>query len=346
MKTLLDFLRENRDVTLEEKGWGELDILLVAVLAYAPVRGFTEERGFGEFVEEILRYKPQKTDDLMTPKVKEVAKILEGAKRYEEMKIENFDDVFNDATQFGAICCRVIEAGQSVKTIGFRGTNNSVIGWIENCRVVYQYPTITHILAIEYTKLHIKRGDKRVYLAGHSKGGNLAMVAGMEAGFLRRRRIRQIYNFDGPGLRREQFYSRRFQRIRRKLKNVIPEQSVVGTLFLNKTKKVVKSNEKGVFAHYPTSWLLNKELNGFIEGEQSRLSRQLHTNTVRGLATIDREQTEIAFETIFRALETQTRKKATIGPENLLAIVKSIAGMDKKTRKYLMNVLGCLIKFK
>lgn len=338
MKTILDYLKENKDISLEEKKWNEMDVFLVAILAYAPVRGFTEEKSFTEFIEKIIRYAPKKDDDLMTPKVKEIAEVIWGAKRYVEMKIENFDDVFNDATQFGAICCRI---GQ-IKTIGFRGTNNSVIGWVENFRVAYQYPTITHILAIEYLKEHIRYRDKEVYVAGHSKGGNLAIVAGMEIGWVKRRRIKLIYNFDGPGLRREQFYSRRFNRIRRKVKNIIPEQSIVGTLFYNKSAKVVKSNEKGALAHYPTSWIIDGEK--FKEGKQGRISRQLHMNTMRGLAGMDRKQIELVFETIFESLETKTSRRAKMGPEDIVSIVKSIAGMDRRTKKYMLDMLGWLVK--
>ena len=343
MKTILDYLRRYRGVGIEEKKWGEFDILLMAILAYVPVRGFTEERSFAEFIEEILNYKLKKEDDLMTPKVKEVAEVLKGARRYEEMVIENFDDVFNDATQFGAICGRI----GKVKTIGFRGTNNSVIGWVENFRLAYQYPTITHILAIEYVKEHIGRGDRTVYLAGHSKGGNLALVAGMEAGWLRKRKIRRIWNFDGPGLLKEQFTSRKFRRIRAKVTNVLPEQSVVGTLlYSTKSRKIVKSNGKGVFAHYPTSWLIDGDLEKFVEGEQSQVSRKLHQNTIQGLASVEREQVELVFETIFASLETKMRQKGTIEPKDIMIIVKSIVGMDRKTRKYLLNILGCLVKFR
>ena len=343
MKTILDYLRQYRDVGVKEKKWGQFDILLMAILAYAPVRGFTEERSFVEFIEEILKYKLKKEDDLMAPKVKEVAEVLKGAKRYEEMVIENFDDVFNDATQFGAICGRI----GRVKTIGFRGTNNSVIGWVENFRLAYQYPTITHILAMEYAKEHIGRKDRTVYLTGHSKGGNLALVAGMEAGWLRKRKIKRIWNFDGPGLLKEQFTSRKFRRIRAKVTNVLPEQSVVGALlYSTKSRKIVKSNEKGVFAHYPTSWLIDRELEKFVEGEQSPMSQKLHQNTIRGLASVERGQVELVFETIFRALEEKTKQKGAIEPKDMMIIVKSIAGMDKMTRKYLLNILGCLIKAK
>ena len=337
MRTIIDYLKENKDVSFEEKEWNTLDFLLVAILAYAPIEGFSKERKFDELIEEILKHKPQKTDDLMAPKVVEIAKILKGGKRYEEMVIEDFDDVINDETQFGAICCLV----DGKKVIGFQGTNNSVIGWIENFRLAYRYPTITHKLAVKYLKEHVKAQDKRVYLVGHSKGGNLALVAGIEAGVLRRRKIRKIYNFDGPGLLRKQYFSRKFGRMRRKIINIIPEQSVVGTLLYNRGKIVVKSTERGVLAHYPTSWRLDGE--EFLEGRQSEWSRKLHYNTIRGLDKIDEEQVELVFETIFESLETKRKRRAGVGPEDVLSIVKGVAGMDKRTRKYFLDMLGCVL---
>ncbi|MEI3499052.1 MAG: Mbeg1-like protein [Bacilli bacterium] len=60
------------------------------------------------------------------------------------------------------------------KIISFKGTDSSLIGWLENFRLAYEYPTYTQKLAIDYLKNNISFLDQDVYVVGHSKGGNLA----------------------------------------------------------------------------------------------------------------------------------------------------------------------------
>ena len=76
----------------------------------------------------------------------------------------------------------------------------------------------------------LKKTSSPVIVCGHSKGGNLALTASLGTGLLKRHKIKAIYSFDGPGLRKEEFSSFNYKNISKKLINIVPSQSMIGVL--------------------------------------------------------------------------------------------------------------------
>ena len=72
-----------------------------------------------------------------------------------------------------------------------------------------------------------------IIIGGHSKGGNLAMAASMEVDNNIFNRIKKIYNFDGPGFRRQEIETEKFKRVNEKTINILPSGSLVGILMEN-----------------------------------------------------------------------------------------------------------------
>ena len=46
-------------------------------------------------------------------------------------------------------------------------------------------------------------------------------------------RIKKIYNFDGPGFRKQEYESNKYQALTKKLVNIMPSGSLVGVLLYN-----------------------------------------------------------------------------------------------------------------
>ncbi len=91
-------------------------------------------------------------------------------------------------------------------------------------------------------------------VGGHSKGGNLAVYAAMHCGGVIRRRIRRIYDLDGPGflprLRRDDLYGA----VKDRVWKIVPHSSVVGMLLEDTgAYEVVESNTFGLLQHNPYS---------------------------------------------------------------------------------------------
>ena len=111
-------------------------------------------------------------------------------------------------------------------------------------------------------------------MGGHSKGGNLALVAGMYANFLVRDKIIKVYYNDGPGLLKEQFESKYYNNVKNKLIHIIPNYSVVGLLLHHEDDYiVVRSAKKGAMSHDLYTWVI--ENTTFMRAELNSFSKLL-----------------------------------------------------------------------
>jgi len=92
-------------------------------------------------------------------------------------------------------------------------------------------------------------------LGGHSKGGNLAVYAAMESPSYLQRKIKVVYNNDGPGFLKEIVESKKYQKIKSKIYKIVPHESVVGMLlYYDGYMKSIKSKRKSLLQHDPFHW--------------------------------------------------------------------------------------------
>ncbi|MBQ9614311.1 MAG: DUF2974 domain-containing protein [Lachnospiraceae bacterium] len=97
------------------------------------------------------------------------------------------------------------------------------------------------------------------YIAGHSKGGNLALYAGCMLTDEELDATERIYSLDGPGMCPEVIDIALIQRVDHKTSFIIPEFDVVGRLFepaITDTR-IVRSYRDGIAQHSLPSWLID-----------------------------------------------------------------------------------------
>ena len=335
MYTIYDYLKYYKNVSLEELPWNGMDNLFAAILSYAPFPSFSK-KNWMEFVKEVLNFSnPEK--DIMISAVLKLISILKDSTRYQELKFYNFINYKDNTTQFGALTMKV----RGVKIISFKGTDGSVIGWLENFRLCYTYPTNTQNLAIKYLNQAITLIDSNVYVVGHSKGGNLAMASAMELSSYKFQKIKQIYNFDGPGFRKQEFESFKYQRLASKLTNIIPTGSYIGTLLYNKNYQVVSSSSYAINEHYPTFW--NTYGTMFIEGKLSSLSNELIKRTTIGLSKLEEQKVKEIFETAFQVFNQRETLKLKLTLRDIMRLLKSVYDMDKELSSYIATIVKTML---
>lgn len=338
MYTIKDYLYYYKDIDTNEVHWNQIDNLLCSILVYLPIDTFKTKKSLKEFIEYSNQFKNRINQGMMSKKSFELLSLLTNSKRYSSLYISNFINLEDENTQFGACKFKI----KDETTISFKGTNGSSIGWIENLRLGYTYPTYTQTLAIKYLKENISLNDNKIYVSGHSKGGNLAMTSVMELPVKQQKKIKNIYNFDGPGFLTNEFNSMKFKKIEDKLINIVPTGSVIGIILNNDNYKVVKSVELGVYEHFPTSWCIFGE--NFIEGKLSGVSKKLHINTTIGLESLDKEQLSSAIEQIVKLVLDNKDNIHSIN--DITKLIKSIQNIDPKVQKYLMKFINTIISFK
>ncbi len=333
MYTVMDYLKYYRDIPFTEVSLNQLDFLICAILVYLPLNDFKEAKSLKDFSKIALELENKDYDGMMIPKSYEVLKYLQNAKRYADMKIMNFVNLKNEKTQFGA--CKFLMDKKTI--IAFKGTDGSTIGWVENFRLLYDYPTYTQRLSLNYLEDNIKFNDKNVYVVGHSKGGNLAMASVMELSRPLFKKVKKVYNFDGPGFLKKEFDSLKYRELLPKLVNIIPTGSVVGSLLFNKNYTVVESCELAFNEHYPTTWGVFGEF--FLEGTLSSVSKHLNESTTIGMDNLENEKVKEAVEMILKNIEKKYDEEFEFNINDVKNLLKNRDNMDPEVAKYLTTML-------
>lgn len=339
MFTIYDYLDYYKNCSFEEVGFNQMDAMLFACLVYLPIKSFSENKSYKDFVSYAYTFYKDDYNGVMKPSSFALLNKIKTSKRYENIIISNFESVRNNDTQFGAMSVRFNDN----LLIAFKGSDSSLISWIENLRLNYQYPTYTQSKGIKYAKDNILDSDKNVYLVGHSKGGNLAMCAGMEIPSGLRDKVKVIYNFDGPGFLKKE-YEKKFNLIKEKVVNIVPSGSVVGMCLYNDNFKSVKSKDLAFGEHYPVGWGVFGEF--FVKTSLSRVSKQIHEMTTTNLDAVDKKQLGETIEELCKGLGVDYDSDFHLSMSEIWEIIRNMKGIDPKVYKYLTSVMQTLMKVK
>lgn len=339
MFTIYDYLDYYKNCSFEEVGFNQMDAMLFACLVYLPIKSFSENKSYKDFVSYAYTFYKDDYSGVMKPSSFALLNKIKTSKRYENIIISNFKNVRNNDTQFGAMSVRFNDN----LLIAFKGSDSSLISWIENLRLNYQYPTYTQSKGIKYAKDNILDSDKNVYLVGHSKGGNLAMCAGMEIPSGLRDKVKVIYNFDGPGFLKKE-YDKKFNLIKEKVVNIVPTGSVVGMCLYNDNFKSVKSKDLAFGEHYPVGWGVFGEF--FVKTSLSRVSKQIHEMTTTNLDVVDKKQLGETIEELCKGLGVDYDSDFHLSMSEIWEIIRNMKGIDPKVYKYLTSVMQTLMKVK
>lgn len=339
MFTIYDYLDYYKNCSFEEVGFNQMDAMLFACLVYLPIKSFSENKSYKDFISYAYTFYKDDYSGVMKPSSFALLNKIKTSKRYENIIISNFKNVRNNDTQFGAMSVRFNDN----LLIAFKGSDSSLISWIENLRLNYQYPTYTQSKGIKYANDNILDSDKNVYLVGHSKGGNLAMCAGMEIPSGLRDKVKVIYNFDGPGFLKKE-YEKKFNLIKEKVVNIVPTGSVVGMCLYNDNFKSVKSKDLAFGEHYPVGWGVFGEF--FVKTSLSRVSKQIHEMTTTNLDAVDKKQLGETIEELCKGLGVDYDSDFHLSMSEIWEIIRNMKGIDPKVYKYLTSVMQTLMKVK
>jgi len=337
MFTILDYIKYYKVSSFEKINLNMMDHLVFALLSYLQVEPFTGEKSLELVLEESINNVKTKEKGFRKDIIS-LSKAMLSSRRYHDVKLVNFVNIKNEKTQFGAVTI----VFDDKKVFSFKGTDESIIGWLENFRLSYSYPTYTQELALEYFLDNIQDDDKNIYLVGHSKGGNLAASVAMEVNDEIFKKIKKVYSFDGPGFRLEQFESPKYERLSKKLVNIIPTGSYIGTIMYNKKPEVVKTNTIAINEHYPTTWTLFGEF--FNKGELSKISKEIHENTTVNLMELDPSLVEKTIEIVFKTLNKKYTENIKIGFKDLINIYNQTKKIDPKVNHYFDHLFNSIIK--
>ena len=110
-----------------------------------------------------------------------------------------------------------------------------------------------------------KKVYPKIYLAGHSKGGNLAMYAALFGKGIQEH-ITSVFAFDAPGFRLDVWNSIKDRSILEKITNYKPKDSIIGCLLEHQeTAKIVDATDFGLTQHDAFSWSIGPKDFNYVQ---------------------------------------------------------------------------------
>ena len=231
--------------------------------------------------------------------------------------------------------------------VAFRGTDNTIVGWKEDFAMSYLPSTLGQKLAVEYLNRTFSGRDVKLYVGGHSKGGNLAVYASAFCKPRVKEKIMRIYSNDGPGFREIVTATPEFGQIRSRIFNIVPESTIVGMLMIQSGRQmVVKSSSFSIWQHDPYTWAIYG--NHFVETTRSQSSVYIEKTLENWMEGVSNEEREGFVEALFSFLESsgaetfeQMRKGGTETPQKMLQFLKEF---PKEKKDQFVDTLLQLLK--
>lgn len=341
-KTVFNYIEKYGEKTFNEKEFNEIDNVVFSLLSYL------------NFVETSINETKNSTIELIgkeyldSHKYKEVSKyglsfkdaykVLEqivDTKRYKNIIMDDY--IYNNnGMQFSAITFKI---SNKLIYISFSGTDQYISSWKESFNLLASFLVSAHFEAIKYVNKHIKFFGPQVIIGGHSKGGNLALVSSIYIKRIKQLKIKQIYNNDGPGLRKEDFYSKKYQKIKNKYIQFIPSNSIIGIILHNEKHIVVKTKALSFFSHSMTTWCIDDD-----KFKRTTLSRS-HYNLEKRLNEWTNIHTDAerkrAVDIVFNTLEycdiKDTMSLTKI--KNIIKIIKELKNIDNDSKNLVIDFL-------
>ena len=343
--TIFDYIKKYGNYSFEEKGITEVDYVIFSFMGYADMENILTKYSkmtVSEIANKLLELHKNKNKNIIA--VREAIKLfiaMKDTKRYKDCLIYHYDYIGNFDLQFGVFS---IEYQKNKVFITFKGTDQLFSGWIEDFMLSCEFPTISHKKAINYMNKYYTFSNKELIIGGHSKGGNLALVAGMYSNFIVKSRIKQIVNADGPGLLDKQFYSNKYRDIGDKYIHIIPESSYIG-LFLNHSHdKVVKASNKGILSHAANFWVVEDDK--FVESVLNPMSQKLD---IKLREWLDKYNDEDKFnfvsnlDMLLRRANVSSALELVSKNTKLFRLLRETTDIDEETKKQLNELLSIII---
>ena len=353
---IFDYIDWRGDLTFEQSPVNEVDGLILSLISYVDFsdivpEGMQEEISIYDAAEkyfEIRDIEKEKQNLSMMRNAPDIIRKLAGSERYKNLKLANYVERLNSEIQEQFAAVSIILDKKTI-FISYRGTDDNIVGWKEDFNMSFLESIPAQKDALKYLEALAEVWHGKIYLGGHSKGGNLAVYATVNSKATVKRRIIRIYNNDGPGFSEKVINSQRFKSVSDRIHTVVPHSSVVGMLFNhNDNFNVVCSSEAAPFQHDATTWKITGTMFERMDG-LSDLGIIIDKTVSGWLDSLDDATRMNTVEMMFKVLEkagvnTLKDLPGKKNMKNLHALLKSYNSLNSDAKKEIAKVIKELIK--
>lgn len=348
---IIDYLKWRGDLSLKASPFNEVDNLIISQMAYT---GFDEYFKLKDSytISELsdLFFNDHTDEEIMASKsfvklAPFVLREMANSIRFKDCLVHDFVSTIDEKT-FEQFCCFQVDLSDHTTYVAFRGTDDTIVGWHEDFCMSFEIVP-AQVAAKEYIQ---RLSPYRKYrIGGHSKGGALALYAGLNAP-RKGKNIINIYSNDGPGLNRKYLSQDEldaYENIKGKIIKIVPEFDFFGVLFSKDyITKVVKSDAVMLLQHSAMSWLVDGTK--FVETTLSEESKMIEVNYREFLDNANEEECKAFTEEMFDVLRDAGVDTVSEFIEGGLPLfVKTlydISNMNKKSKAFAKSIFDAFIK--
>ncbi len=258
-----NYIKEYGDSTFIQLPFNDIDNLILSQLAYNDYEGivrYNTSITLRDAAREFKLLHNQEQIEQLIGISKKAAQLLfdcAETKRFGSAVLCHYvNKIVGDIDkQFSAISFE-LDDGSFVTS--FRGTDATVTGAKESAMLSYMFPVPAQIEALHYFQESGMRHRGDIRIVGHSKGGNLAVFAGVNCSNSLKKRIVGIYENDAPGFPKWFFDRYDYRQIKDKIHLFTPQGSIIGRmLYHDANPNIVVSTNSGLKQHQVSSWQID-----------------------------------------------------------------------------------------
>ena len=333
-----------------ERGLTDVDSLVLSCLSYYRYQGDMVRGHGGVPVRDVFRgeWLEEMTRGLWDPEgLVRLLALVAASPRFRDIVVSDYVDDFDEAAekQFSA-CVLRLPSGDAY--VSFRGTDNTLVGWKEDFNMAFETGVPSQYAAIGYLERVAPSIEGRIYLGGHSKGGNLAVCAAARCSEGVASRIARVFSHDGPGFTEEALSDELWQTRAALVSKTVPRSSVIGMLFERQEDyAVVESSMTGLTQHNPFSWVVEGE--GFVSLDGlGRGASFVDKGLNEWISSMTREEREGVVETLFSVLgatgEDTFAELSGNWQASIPAMLRRIGELEPEQRGHITRALALLVQ--
>ena len=353
MANILDYLDWRGDLQISERGFNEVDNLLLAELCYLDFGGIVPP-GFDAPVplqEAMRRYDVLREHEsmgvLVPDQIPELGRRMAASARFSGLLLCGYENKIDDETQtqFSALTLLLPDG---TAYVAFRGTDDTIVGWKEDFNLAFLPVVPAQRMAVQYLQAAAAVFSERpLRVGGHSKGGNLAVYSAVFCSEAVQNQLMQVYNNDGPGFAKPLVGTPEHTRVADRILTVVPQSSVVGQLLEHEQNvEIVRSDAEGMLQHDGFSWQVVGDhfihLDGF--SREGKVIDETLESWEGSLSPKQREAFADALYTVLTASGAQTRSDLNGDKlKSAVTMLKTYSNLDRETRQLLSGSLRALV---
>ena len=350
MADFFDYLSWRGDLTFSTVPFNKIDALILAHLTYSIFDGvvsesFSQKKTFAQVAKDFSKapdYEERiNIGFLINKRTAELMFKCAESARFKDVELCGFRNIYSEENveQFAAVTYLI--DGKPV--IALRGTDDTITGWKEDFNIAWQPQIPAQKDALDYFNEAADAFKEDFVFTGHSKGGNLVINTTVNCGKNLQNRVKEVFNFDGPGFDTAFFEKDEYKAVENRIHSFYPGFSVVGMIFHHpKSFEIVKSDGFAFWQHDAMNWqVMGAEfINEADFTDESRLFYKAFNEWIDKLNT---QQKKNFVETMFCILEASGAKTNNeIEKDALKATARMItayAELDKSRRKEMKKIL-------